>query len=81
MDCSTIAMNTTKQTASTVELHSSVIRGITISLFSEHFTELTKGVEVGSSRFQNVEYCLPKTEILKYEVVSSTEVVSPKKTI
>ena len=73
---STIVTNTTKQTASTDELHSSVICGITITLVSDKSTELSKGRKVVSSRFQTVEYCLPKTKILKTEDVSSTKVVS-----
>ena len=59
----TIVTNTTEQTASTVELHSPVICAITVTLASEQSTELSKGPEVVSSRFQTVEYCLPKTEL------------------
>ena len=76
---STTVINTIKQTASTTELHSLVIRGITITLVSEQSTELSKGPEVVSSRFRTVEYCLPKTKKKKKtEVVSSLEVVSSR---
>jgi len=64
------------QTASTNEPHSHVIRGITVTLVSEQSTDLSKGHEVVSSSFRIVEYCLPKTELLKTEVVSSPEVIS-----
>jgi hypothetical protein len=53
-----------------------VICGISVTLVSELSTELSKRPEDVSSRFQNVEYCLPKTELQKTEVVSSLEVVS-----
>ncbi len=38
--------------------------------------ELSTGPEVVSSRFQTVEYCLPKAELLKTGFVPSPEVVS-----
>ena len=78
---STCVINTTKQTASTTELHSPVICGITVTLVSEQSTELSKGPEVVSSRFRTVEFCLPKKELLKAEVVPSSEVVSSRFTI
>ena len=51
----TNVVNTIEQTASTFELHSSVIRGIIVTLVSEQSTELSKGPEVVSSRFRNVK--------------------------
>ena len=59
-------MQTIEQTASTVELHLPVIFAITVTLASEQSTEFSKGPEVVSSRFQIVEYCLPKTESKLY---------------
>ena len=69
---STTVINTTEQIASTTELHSPVIRGITITLVSEQYTELSTGPEVVSSRFRTMKYYLPKPELQKKnEVVSS----------
>ena len=73
---STNVINTTEQTASTIELHSPVICGITTTLVSEQSTKLYKGLEVVSSCFRTVEYRLPKTELLGIEAVSSKEVIS-----
>ena len=66
---------TIEETASTTGLHSIVIRGITITLVTEQSTESSKRLKGVSSRFRTVEYWLPKTELLKTEVVSSHEVV------
>jgi hypothetical protein len=78
---STIVINTTEQTASTTELRSRVICGIIVTLVPKQSTELAKGLEVVSSRFRTLEYCLPKTELPKTEVVSSHEVVSSRSKI
>ena len=51
-------IDNSKQTASTIELHSLVIRGITVTLVLEKSTEISKGREVVSSHFQIVEYYL-----------------------
>jgi hypothetical protein len=72
----TIVINSIEQTASTTELHSPVIRGIIVTLVSEQSTKLSKGHEALASRFLTLEYCLPKTELQKTEVVPSPEVVS-----
>ena len=74
-------MNTIEQTASTTELYSPVICRITITFVSEQSTELSKGCEVVSARFQTVEYCLPKNKLSKTEDVSSREVVSSRSKI
>jgi hypothetical protein len=70
-DSITTVINTIEQTSSTTKLHSPVICDIKVTLVSEQSTELSKGHEVVSSRFRTVEYCLPKTELLKTEVVPS----------
>ena len=75
---SIIVINTFKHTASIIELHSPVIYGISSTLVSEQTTELSPGPEVVSSRFQTMEYCLPKTELLKTKVMLSLEVVSSR---
>ena len=62
-------------------MYSHVICAITITLVSEQSTELSKGLEEESSRFRTVEYCLPKSELLETENVSSHEVVSSRFTI
>ena len=72
----TVLLN--KRTASTTELHSPVICGITFTLVSEVSAELSKGPRVVSSRFRTGEYCLPKTELLKTEFMSSLKVVSSR---
>ena len=71
---STIVINTTAQIAPTTA--SLIICGIAVTLVLEQSTELSKGPEDVSSRFQTVEYCLPKSELLKTEVVPSHAVVS-----
>ena len=48
----TTIINTIEQTASTVVMHSPVIRGITVILVSEQSTESSKGSEVVASRFR-----------------------------
>ena len=63
-----IVINTTEQIASTTELHSPVIRGITVTLVSEQFIELSKGPEVVSSRFQNCKIPSSKTELLELKL-------------
>jgi len=75
---SSIVINTTGKTATTTELHSPLIRGIIVSLVSEHSTEMAIGLEVLSSRFRTLEYCLSKPGLQKTEVVSSPEVVSSR---
>ena len=45
-------------------------------MVSKQSIELSKEPEVVSSRFRTVEYCLPKSELLKNEDVPSSEVVS-----
>ena len=45
---------------------SRVIYGIIITLVSEQFIDLSKRPEVVSSRFQTVEYCLPKLNYLNW---------------
>jgi len=47
-----------------------------VTLVLEQSTKLSQGPKVVSSRFLNVAYCLPTTELLKTEVVPSLEVVS-----
>ncbi len=64
-------INTTDQTASTIELQH--LLSVTVTLASEQSIELSKGHEVVSYRFRTLEYCLPKTE-----AVSSSEVVSSR---
>ena len=71
-------MNITEQTAFTTELHSPVIRSITHTMVSEPSTEMSNGLEVVSSRFRTMEYCLPKNELLKTEAVPSLEVVTSR---
>ena len=60
---STTVINTIEQTASTIEPHSHVIRGMTVTLVSEQSIELPKGHEIVSSRFRTVEYYLPQTKL------------------
>ena len=79
MKDSATLINTTQQTTPTTKMHSLVICGIPTALVSERSTELSKGAEVVSSRFQAVKYCLiQKTELVKTEVVSSLEIVSSR---
>jgi hypothetical protein len=56
-------MNTTEQTASIVELHSSVIRGIIITLVSEQSTEVSKKTcsFLGCGRENSGEYVSTST--------------------
>ena len=58
-----------------------VIYDTTVAFVSEQSTKLSVGLEVVSSRILTVEYCLPKTELLKTGVVSSLEVVFSLTTI
>ena len=51
---------------------------MTTTLLSEQSTESPKEHEVVSSRFQTIEYCLPKTELLKIEAMPSPEVISSR---
>ena len=71
-----IVIDTTAQFASTVELHSRVICGITVTLVSEQSTELSKGLDViyYPLALKLWELCLTQFKILKTIARSLLEV-------